>query len=365
MELSKTMRELPPGVHRPKLARDVTEAVGRVPFVRLNRMGEVCERHDLFVKLESCNPGGSIKEKNAVYLIREAEESGKLAPGGTIVESSSGNFGLGLAMVGATKGYRVIIVVDKNLSPLTGRMMQAYGAELHVVTQQEADAQGGSFQRARMIKARELSAGIPGAFYPAQHTNPLNPMAHMLYTAQEIEAAFDGPPDVIVVGISTSGTLTGISNYFRRRYAGVRFVGIDIAGSVVLGLPAFPYQLPGLGLNFMPPNYDPQVLDSAYSITESMAYSVCHELARREGLLLGASTGCNVAGGLAFAELLEGRQKIAIISHDSGDRYLETVYNPEWLAAHGHELLRGEALDQAIRDLEPVSRPTFLKAGKA
>ena len=343
---------------RPKLARDVTEAVGQVPFVRLNRMGAACEAHDLFVKLESCNPGGSIKEKNAAYLVKEAEEAGLLQPGGTIVESSSGNFGIGLAMVGAARGYRVIVVVDAKTAPPMRRMLEAYGAELVDVPLSQAD-ENGSMQRARMQVAADLSRSIPGAWYPCQHLNPLNPEAHMLYTAREIEAAFDGPPDVIVVGISTAGQLAGIAKFFRRWYAGVRIVGVDVAGSAIFNTPRHPYKMTGLGLSFAPPNYDPNVLDAAYSVDDRLAFSVCHALARREGLLLGASTGAIVAAGVSFAGLLGGRQKVVMLNPDRGDRYLETIYDHGWLAAQGVELLEGDPLLAAIDELGPVPLSTL------
>ncbi|MEB3198299.1 MAG: cysteine synthase family protein [Candidatus Sericytochromatia bacterium] len=349
---------------RPRLARDVTEALGQVPLLRLNRLGQACEAHELFLKLEACNPGGSIKEKNAAFLIKEAEESGLLPPGGTIVESSSGNFGIGLAMVGAARGYRVIIVVDAKTAPPMRRMLKAYGAELVDVPLSEADANG-SMQVARMSKARALAQELPDAWYPCQHLNPLNPEAHALHTAREIEAAFDGAPDVIVVGLSTAGQLAGIARYFRRWYAGVRLVGVDVAGSAILGTPRHPYKMTGLGLSFAPPNYDPRVLDAAYSVPDDLAFSVCHALARREGLLLGASTGAIVAAGLAFASLLEGRQKVVMLNPDRGDRYLETVYDPSWLRESGIEILEEASLEAAIAALDPVPRLQMLAAGPA
>jgi cysteine synthase A len=338
-----------------RLAGDLTQALGNVPTIRLNRIDPVCELHDLYLKLEACNPGGSIKEKNAAYLIQEAESCGLLNPGGTIVESSSGNFGIGLAMVGAARGYRVVIVVDAKTAPPMRRILQAHGAELVDVPLDQADEHG-SMQRARMAKASELAAAIPGAWYPCQHLNPLNPSAHSLWTAMEIEAAFGGAPDAIVIGVSTAGQLAGIARYFRRRYAGVRIIGVDVAGSGILGTPRHPYKMTGLGLSFAPPNFDVKMLDAAYSVSDQMAFSVCHAMARREGLLLGASTGAIVAAGLAHAHLLGGRQQILMINPDRGDRYLETVYNPEWLEAQGIDLLAGDSLAASIIGLEPVSR---------
>lgn len=336
-----------------RIARDVTEALGRVPVVRLNRMGPVCQAHELTLKLESCNPGGSIKEKNAAYLIRDAEERGLLRPGGTIVESSSGNFGIGLAMVGAMRGYRVMIVVDAKTSPTMRRMLAAYGAELIEVPLSCADAQG-SMQVARMERARELSETISGAWYPCQHLNPNNPDAHAIYTAHEIIEAHGGAPDVIVVGLSTAGQIAGIARYFRAHHPETKIVGVDVAGSAILGTPRHPYKMTGLGLSFVPPNFDASVLDAGYTVTDQLAFSVCHALARREGLLLGGSTGAIVAAGLAFARTLPARQRVAMINPDRGDRYLETIYNPDWLSGQSIELFRDADLDRAIDALAPV-----------
>lgn len=338
---------------RSALAEDLTEAIGNVPTLRLRRMGHVCQSQKLYLKLESCNPGGSIKEKNAVYLIKEAEENGWLVPGGTIIESSSGNFGIGLAMVGAARGYKVKIVVDaKTASPMR-RMLSAYGAELVDVPAAAADPNG-SMQVARMQRAKELSDEVPNAWYPCQHFNPSNPEGHFLYTAREIEAAFQGAPDVIVVGISTAGQLAGLVKFFKGRYPRTRFVGVDVAGSVVLGTPAHPYKMTGLGLSFVPPNFHRNDLYAGYSVGDGLAFSVCHALARREGLLLGASTGAIVAAGMRFAANLPPGQRVLMVNPDSGDRYLETVYNQEWLGKQGIEILRDEEMDQAINLLQPV-----------
>ena len=335
------------------LARDITEAIGHVPIVRLNRLNELCQQHEFYLKLESCNPGGSIKEKNAVYLVQHAERTGLLAPGGTIVESSSGNFGIGLAMIGAARGYRVMIVIDAKTPPPIRRMLAAYGAELVDVPLSAADANG-SMQVARMEKAKELAQTIPGAWYPCQHRNPENPTAHEQFTAREIEQAFPVAPDVIVIGVSTAGQLGGISRFFKQRYPQTRIVGVDVAGSAIFGTPSHPYKMTGLGLSFVPPNFDPMVLDAAYSVSDRIAFSVCHALARREGLLLGASTGAIVAAALAYGKQNPTPQRMVLLNPDRGDRYLETVYNPQWLSQQGIELLEDSALTATINALQSV-----------
>jgi cysteine synthase len=335
------------------LFQNVTEALGMVPIVRLNRIDALCQHHELYLKLESCNPGGSIKEKNAAFLITQAEQQGWLKPGGTIIESSSGNFGIGLAMVGAMKGYKVKIVIDAKTSPTMVRMLQAYGAELIEVPLSAADAQG-SMQVARMERAQTLADSIPNAWYVCQHKNPNNPTAHGLYTAREIESAFNGAPDGIVIGISTAGQLSGIAQFFRSRYPKTRIIGVDVAGSAVLGGPRHGYKMTGLGLSFIPPNFNPDHLDCAYSITDQLAFSVCHQLAAREGLLLGASTGAIVAAALADSHQQTKPQRLLLLNPDRGDRYLETVYNPDWLAQQQISLLEGGHLGRTIHALQPV-----------
>lgn len=337
------------------IAYDVTEALGNVPIVRLNQIHPICSRHDLFLKLEACNPGGSIKEKNAAFLIKRAEKDRLLRQGGTIVESSSGNFGIGLAMVGAARGYRVIIVVDAKTAPPMRRMLAAYGAELVDVPLTEADANG-SMQVARMKKAASLKEEIPGAWYPCQHRNPLNPGAHYDFTAREIEVSFNGAPDVIVIGVSTAGQIAGISNFFKEKYQATKIIGVDVAGSVIFGTPAHPYKMTGLGLSFVPPNYKRQMVDHAYSVDDRLAFSICHLLSRKEGLLLGASTGAIVAAGLSYA--LSSNQegmKILMINPDRGDRYLETVYNHEWLEKQGIPLISEGQLEESLLALKPVA----------
>ncbi|MBD6615445.1 cysteine synthase family protein [Komarekiella sp. 'clone 1'] len=332
---------------------DVTEAIGNVPIVKLKNISPVCIVSECFLKLESCNPGGSIKEKNAVYLVTRAEEEGLLIPGGTIIESSSGNFGVGLAMIGAVRGYRVIIVVDAKTAPPFRRMLKAYGAELVDVPLHEAD-ESGSMQKARMKRARELAATIPHAWYPCQHLNPLNTEAHSYYTAREIEAHFSSNLDAVVVGVSTAGQIMGIARYLRPRFPEIRIVGVDVEGSVIMGTPAKPYKMTGVGLSFFPPNLELSLLNRGYVVPEAIAYSVCHALARREGLLLGASTGAIVAGGLHLARSLGDGARILMINPDGGDRYLETVYDSNWLDHNRFTLKQGEHLDDAIASLTPL-----------
>lgn len=330
---------------------DVTHSLGLVPIVGLRRLSRICGEWDCFVKLESCNPGGSIKDKNAVFLVNRAEAEGTLKAGGTIVESSSGNFGIGLAMVGAARGYRVIIVVDAKTSPGFRRTLAAYGVELVDVPPSEADASG-SMQKARMRRAKELASSIPGAWYPCQHQNPLNHLAHAVFTAREIEAAFGERLDALVVGVSTAGQIMGIASYLLPRFPSLKLVGVDVVGSVIMGTPAGPYKMTGIGLSFVPPHLKYEVMDCAYVVPENVAYSVCHALVRTEGLLLGASTGAIVAAGLSFAATLPRGSRVLMVNPDRGDRYLETIYDSTWLLQNGFSIVSGESLEQSILGLK-------------
>jgi cysteine synthase len=333
---------------------DAIAALGRVPIVRLNRIHDLCQHHDLYLKLESCNPGGSIKEKNAAYLVADAERRGLLAAGGTIVESSSGNFGIGLAIVGAVRGYRVKIVIDAKTSIAMRQMLVAYGAELVEIPADLADAHG-SMQVARMETAKRLAIEIPGAWYPCQHLNPDNTQAHAIFTAREIEAAFGNvAPDAIAIGISTAGQLGGVASYFRQHHPHTKIIGVDVAGSAILGTPRHTYRMTGLGLSFTPPNFNPHHLDAAYSIDDRLAFSVCHVLARQEGLLLGASTGAIVAATLAYLGRQSTPQRVLAINPDRGDRYLDTVYNERWLAAQNISLYSADTLAEVIAALPKI-----------
>ena len=245
------------------LFESVTEAVGQVPIVRLCRISEVCQKVQCFLKLESCNPGGSVKEKNALVMVEQAEALGLLEPGGTIVESSSGNFGVGLAAVGAARGYRVIIVIDIKTTPTFRQILKAYGAELAEVQQVEPS---GSSQKARINLAKKLASSIPGAWYPCQHYNPNNPDAHERYTAVELEQSFGETLQAVVVGVSTGGQLTGLARYLKPRYPDLKLVGVDVKGSVIFGEEPAPYKMTGIGLSFRPPNLDYGAVDIGYVI---------------------------------------------------------------------------------------------------
>ena len=343
-----------PRTPRKLLCADWTDAVGQVPIVRLNRLASIFLTRQCYLKLESCNPGGSIKEKNAVWLVREAERTGALKPGGTIVESSSGNFGLALAMMGALRDYRVMIVVDAKATPTARKMLRAHGAELVEITPELIEKHG-TRHKARIATATELSQTIEGAWYPCQHHNPQNPIAHSAFTAHEIAAAFPNGLDALVVGVSTGGQLSGLARHLLPLYPNLKIVAVDVEGSVVLASQSGNYQMTGLGLSFRPPNLDYQSIHSGYVMPERLAYTTCHGIARKEGLFMGASTGAIVAAGIHLAHQLPPGSKICMMGPDRGDRYLETLYDQSWLDSHRFSLTDLESLETDIlSSLTPV-----------
>ncbi|MFA6037642.1 MAG: PLP-dependent cysteine synthase family protein [Legionellales bacterium] len=341
------------------IANGLEGIIGHVPTIRLNRVHPVCTQQDLFLKLEACNPGGSIKEKNAIYLVQDAIKSGKLKPGGTIIEASSGNFGIGLAMVGAALGYKVIIVVDATIPPSIRRIISAHGTQLVEISFDQADIHG-SMQIARMKKANELAQTIPGAWYACQHLNPDNPLAHSEFTAKEIVNDFGGSaPDAIVIGVSTSGQLTGIGSFFRAHFPKTKLIAVDADGSAVFGTPRRSYKMTGMGLSFTPPQFNHDYIDEAYLVDDELSFSMCRIIASQEGLLLGASTGAIVAAGLSYACRQSTRQKILMINPDHGDRYLETIYNDEWMKKQKLKVLDKEQCAHIIEKLIPVDGSYF------
>ncbi|MBL7665792.1 MAG: cysteine synthase family protein [Bacteriovoracaceae bacterium] len=333
--------------------KNVSEALGHVPFVRLNRTHYHCQRHDIFMKLECANPGGSLKEKNAAYMISKAEEMGLLKPGGTIIESSSGNLGIGLAMIGNSRGYQVKIVIDAKTSESIKLLLQAYGAELIEIDQKYCDANG-SMQIARMQKAQQLAEEIPNAWYVCQHLNPMTPYAHYYTTAPEIHRAFPGGVDAIVVGVSTGGQIAGISKYFREHFPQTKLIGVDVKGSAIFKTPRHSYKMTGLGLSFTPPAFQESLVDEAYVVADELAFSYCHIMARQEGLLLGSSTGALLAAGLAYLSKAGSPKKIVIVAPDSGGRYLDTIYNQAWLKKENISLMDEHLCAQDIAELTPV-----------
>jgi cysteine synthase A len=294
--------------------------VGQTPIARLEAPGG----SEIWVKMEGNNPGGSIKDRAAWGMLRHAELAGKLGEGAVIVEPTSGNTGIALAMLGKALGLRVILAMPESMSGERRAVLAAYGAEL-VLT----PAVGG--MGAAVERAVQLSREIPGAFMPGQFENPGNPWAHQVTTGPEIIAALKGrAPHAFVAGVGTGGTLTGVGRSLASAFPGVRVVAVEPAKSPLLGGGmAGPHGIQGIGANFFPKNLDRSLLDEVQEVTDEAAFDMTRWLARERGLFCGISTGANVAAAFEIAKGMRSPGIIVTVSPDRGDKYLSTgVFGP-------------------------------------
>ena len=300
-----------------KKANNILELIGATPLVRLNRVAD-SGGAAVWAKLESANPAGSVKDRIALSMIEAAEADGSLKPGGTIVEPTSGNTGIGLAMVAAVKGYKLIVTMFDTASRERWLQMQAYGAE--VVLTPAAEGMRGAIE-----KAMELKRQNPDYFLPQQFANPANPAAHRRTTANEIYEQMDGAIDVFVAGVGTGGSVTGVGEVLKEKVAGIRIVGVEPQGSPVLsgGEPGFSY-IEGIGAGFVPEVLNVEVLDDIRRIADDDAYDMTRRLAREEGLLVGISAGANAHQAVEVARQLAPDQNVVTILCDNGLRYLST-----------------------------------------
>jgi len=299
----------------PDIANSVLELIGDTPLVRLNRIPAAGSALVL-AKLESANPGGSVKDRIALAMVKAAEREGKLAPGGTIVEPTSGNTGIGLAMVAAVRGYRLILTMPESMSVERRRLAARYGAEL--VLTPAAEGISGAVRA-----AERLAAENPGYFMPLQFENAANPEIHRKTTAEEIWYATGGKVDAFVAGVGTGGTITGVGQVLKARRPDVLIVAVQPARSPVLtgGKPG-PHGIQGIGPNFVPGVLDRSVLDEIIDVSDEDAKATSARLAREEGLLVGISAGANVFAALAVAQRLGKGKVVVTILPDTGERYL-------------------------------------------
>ena len=304
----------------------ILQLVENSTFVKLNKFKDL----NLDFKLEQFSTTGSVKDKNALYLITEAKKQGLLVEGGTIIESSSGNLGIALTVIGRQLGHPVKIVIDQKTSSTMKRLLEIYGAEIEMVGSEYCD-ETGSMQKARMEYARKLQEKIPGSWYVCQHLNPMTAMVHYYTTALEIEKHYNGAPDAIAIGVSTAGQLAGISQFFREKYPKTKIWAVDVKGSGVFTSERHPYKMTGLGLSFAPPAFNWDLVDRAFCVNDELSASFCHYLAKAEGVLVGASSGAVFAATLRAIETEDHDMKVCMISADSGTRYLDTFYDEQWL----------------------------------
>jgi cystathionine beta-synthase len=315
-----------------KIFEDIVGAIGNTPLVRLSR---IHPPGNLVAKVESMNPGGSTKERIAVAMIDAAEAEGLLKPGGTIIEPTSGNTGVGLAMVGATRGYRVICTVPDKVSKEKQDLLKAYGVEV-IVTPTEF---GPDHPESYYGVADRIAAKTEGAFQPNQYFNPFNPEAHYRTTGPEIWEQTDGAIDVLVSGVGTGGTITGAGRYLKEQKPGVEVVGADPEGSIYTKGPEgdlHQYLVEGVGEDFYPETVDLDLIDRFIEVNDAESFAMTRRLAREEGILVGGS--CGMAAHAALEVAAEDREKlVVVILPDSGRGYLSKIFNDEWMLAHGFE----------------------------
>jgi len=301
-----------------KYAESITELVGNTPLVRIKAEG-AARGAVVLAKLESFNPFSSIKDRVGLAMIEAAEKSGALKQGATIIEPTSGNTGVALAAVAAAKGYRIILTMPETMSIERRKLLAAYGAEL-VLTE------GPKGMKGAIAKARELVDATPGAFMPMQFDNPANPEMHVRTTAEEIWRDTDGKVDVLVAGVGTGGTITGVSRAIKARKPSCKSVAVEPLDSPVLsGGQAGPHKIQGIGAGFVPGNYDSTMIDEIVQVKNDDAGATSRRLAREEGILVGISSGAALWAALEVARRTDSAGKlIVVILPDSGERYLST-----------------------------------------
>jgi len=301
-----------------KIYENITQTVGGTPLVKLNRLGQGLKA-DVVVKMESQNPLGSVKDRIGVAMIEAAEKVGDLAPGGTIVEPTSGNTGIGLAFAAAAKGYKLILTMPETMSMERRKLLAALGAEL--ILTPGADGMPGAIK-----KAEELVGEIPNAMMPQQFDNAANPEAHRKTTAVEIWDDTNGIVDFFVAGVGTGGTLTGVGSALKERKADVKVVAVEPSASpVISGGEPGPHRIQGIGAGFIPTNLDTKLVDEVIQINGNDAGATARRLAKEEGILCGISSGGNVWAALELAKRPENEGKtIVTIICDTGERYLST-----------------------------------------
>ena len=299
----------------PSFLPQITEGIGKTPLVQLNRLSPE-DGATIYGKVEFFNPGGSVKDRICLNMINEAEEAGRLKPGGTIVEPTSGNTGIGLALVAAVRGYKLILVMPESMSLERASLLSSYGAQL--ILTPAWDGMKGSIKEAESIVAQN-----PDYFMPDQFSNPANPAMHKKTTALELWDALDGKIDAFVAAVGTGGTITGCGEVFKQRNPAIKVIAIEPAGSPVLsGGEAGPHKIQGIGAGFVPKVLNRSILDDIIRVTDDQAYQTTKLLAKKEGLLVGISAGANVFAAQHVAKELGPGKNVVTVLCDTGERYL-------------------------------------------
>ena len=322
----------------------ILQSIGRTPLVKLQKMVEGLQA-TVALKVEAQNPGGSIKDRVAMAMIAEAERRGTLRAGGTIIEATAGNTGVGLAMVAAVKGYRCIFVLPDKMSTEKIALLKAYGAEVVITPTSVPSDSPESYNGV----ADRLSREIPGAWRPNQFTNLANPEIHYRTTGPEIWEQTEGKITHFVAGVGTGGTLTGVARYLKEMNPEIKIIGADPDGSVLSGGSPKPWKVEGIGEDFVPKTFNSQLVDEWIRVGDAEAFQVARMVARREGMLLGGSTGTNLAAALRYARRLGLGQLIVTIGCDTGRNYLSKFFDDRWMTEN--QLTHVEVPSHSVGDL--------------
>jgi cystathionine beta-synthase len=316
------------------LHESILQSVGKTPLIRLKRLAEGVPA-PVAVKVESQNPGGSVKDRVGMAMIAEAERRGVLRPGGTIIEATAGNTGVGLAMVAAVKGYRCIFVLPDKMAPEKIALLRAYGAETVITPTGVAPDSPESYNGVADRLARE----IPGAWRPNQFANLANPDIHYHATGPEIWEQTEGRITAFVAGVGTGGTISGVARYLKERKPDVKIIGADPEGSVLSGDSPHPWKVEGIGEDYVPKTFNSQLVDEWIRVSDAESFATARALARREGILAGGSTGTNLAAALRYARRLTADDLVVTLVCDTGRNYLSKFYDDQWMADNKLTLL--------------------------
>jgi len=297
-----------------RIAENITELVGQTPMLHLRRLSPE-NGAQVYAKLEYLNPGGSIKDRAAIGIIRQAERDGRLREGSTIVEATAGNTGIGLALIGVNRGYRVIFCVPEHFSAEKIKVMKALGAE--VLRTPEKDGMKGA-----IAKAKEIAAGIKDSFVALQFENQANPEFHYETTAEEIWEQMEHKLDAIAIGVGTGGTFSGVARFMKQKNANIRCVSVESQGSILQGGEPGPHKVEGIGVSFIPKTYDGLVADEVIMVHDEDAFDMVKQLARKEGILAGSSAGANVFAAIQIAKRMASEKRVVTVIPDSAERYL-------------------------------------------
>lgn len=299
---------------RLRVAENITELVGETPMLHLRRVVPAGAA-DVFAKLEYMNPGGSVKDRAAIGMIRRAEKEGRLKQGSTIIEATAGNTGIGLALIGVNKGYRVIVCVPERFSEEKVKVMKALGAEVT----RTPDSEG---MQGAIRKAKEIAAQIPDSFTALQFENQANPEFHQDTTAVEIDEQMESRVDAVVMGVGTGGTFSGVARHFKQKDPKTLCVAVETEGSILQGGTPGPHKVEGIGVSFIPGTLDKSVMDEVIMVSDEDAFKMVSELARREGVLAGSSGGANVFAAVQVAQRLGPGKRVVTLVADSAERYM-------------------------------------------